>query len=81
MRLFAVAYNKRFFQKDKTKRRPSPSYYRETERSKRMTFYEWIRACLLKDAEKHPYPGRFCAPAPPAKREAEKKPEKKEKPP
>lgn len=30
-----------------------------------MTFYELIRVSLLKDAEKHPYPLKWCKPAPP----------------
>ena len=30
-----------------------------------MTLYELIRASLLKDAEKHPYPLKGCEPAPP----------------
>ena len=25
-----------------------------------MTYYEWIRACLMKDAEQHPYPRKGC---------------------
>ncbi len=30
-----------------------------------MTFYELIRASLLKDAEGHPYPLKGCDPVPP----------------
>lgn len=30
-----------------------------------MTFYELIRAALLKDAEEHPYPLKGCDPDPP----------------
>lgn len=30
-----------------------------------MTFYELIRAALLKDAEAHPYPLKGCDPDPP----------------
>lgn len=48
-----------------------------------MTFYEWIRACLLKDAEQHPYPGRFLAPDPSSGEEREdgEEPDRKGEPP
>lgn len=34
----------------------------EGKRSICMTFYDLIRAALIKDAEQHPYPGKRCEP-------------------
>lgn len=36
-----------------------------------MTYYEWIRACLIKDAEEHPYPKKGCGPILPSSKQDE----------
>ena len=43
-----------------------------------MTFYELIRASLLKDAEKHPYPLKTCVADPPDSGIKPKKPDRQE---
>ncbi len=47
-----------------------------------MTYYELIRACLLKDAKEHPYPGKGCGDRlpPPDRNEEQEKQEKKDDP-